>query len=212
MVLSADAMAAIIRLKNVTDSSGHEHDEIGQFTGTGGGSGKGGSEIADKSAQSYAEAWNDNPTEGTTEDLKISNEELADEGSDYRIIFNEESGKFEAWTQDEIEDNFGDDVYSRKDPESGKWETASAEYFDEADHDHAQEIVDELSSDTYDTELALDDALEDMETYNSELESQGSKWRVEYSEGRDEFDIVEASEKSKAWIRPKWFPMVKNGS
>ncbi len=133
-------------VKNVTDASGHEHDQIGQFTGHGEGSGSGG----------------------------------------------------------DVSDVTDEDTSTRINPNTGEEEEGTPEEFQEIDAEHQEEVYQEAKekadilndSDMYqiDTEEGMQDALEDMDSYNQELMESDSSVRIQYFEGLETFDIVDAKD------------------
>lgn len=209
-------------VEKVKDDSGHEHAaDSGQFTSGGGGgsagSGKQKPRTGDDVSEGYVDAFNENPETATEEELETANREMDDDGSECQLVFNETHGHFEALTAEEREDEYGsEDAYSRKNPETGKWETAEPAYFNEADA-AADKAKDDHPDDDDPVHHYLDAFREDggteeeLATANREIAEEGSDWRIELDESEGEYVAVR-SQKKHCKARPTWFPKRKQSA
>jgi len=89
----------------------------------------------------YATALNEKLDHLTEQDLADANTDLeVDTDGAGRIIYNTDTGTFEAWSIEDIDDEYGEDAFSRQNPRTGQWETNNQEGFDEADQQAEEKL------------------------------------------------------------------------
>ena len=100
-------------------------------------------------SETYTAGLNEDPKATTEEDLAAALKDLGkDEGYDVTILYNPDEEWFEVWDVETAKEQLGEgdegtEVYSRKNPESGEWETGTDDQFYKQDHPEEFEDDDE---------------------------------------------------------------------
>jgi len=171
--------------------------------------------LGDDVSSGYVEAFNESKLEEITEEeLSTANQEMEDDGSEYRMIYQEERQRWEAWTPEELEEEYGSsDSHSRKNPKTGKWETASPDFFEEEGNPSEEEIVEREEPEADEEVWSYLEALEEtgasdeeLQQINQELIDFGSDWVIEFNETDGFIPIRHSPEGNKGGLEP---PKVK---